>query len=668
MAEATDVKVEETKGEQAGPMWVTNAADEIPIRFLEKTGPAAEEPSTVIQVFKETVARCGDKIAMESANAQKTLTYSQYYAECRKFAKSVISLDVQPYEGVNMIGYNSMEYVIANCGAIFAQTIAAGIYTTNEPDACHYVAEHSDAAVVVCQGLKQLNKFLAIQDRLPKLKALVMYNIEFNKADGSPMELEALPERPEGSVPLYTFEQFLELGAEVTDEVLDARMDAQKPGNCCTLIYTSGTTGAPKAVMISHDNITWTTRRTRERLQISANDRFVSYLPLNHIAAQMLDVHCPMAFGCSVHFADPNALRGSLVHTLKRVLPTIFFGVPRVWEKMQEKMQAVGATTTGLKKSIATWAKGKGSEYADKSQFGRSGNAPCCFGCADSIVLSKVKAALGLTQCRIAATGAAPITRPTLDYFASLNIFILELFGQSECTGPATFNSAGLWKIGTCGQALAGSDMRIVADTKELIYRGRHIFMGYMKMPEKTAETIDADGFLHSGDQGSIDGDGFLRIVGRIKELIITAGGENIPPVLIEEELLRCLPAVSNACVIGDKRKYLTVLVTLKTEVDAATGEPQEALAPAALAVGATIGSAAKTVAEAKACDKWSAYLTGGLKAANDNSTSRAHKVQKFSILPVDFSVGGGELTATLKLKRSVVHDKYNADIEAMYA
>jgi long-chain-fatty-acid--CoA ligase ACSBG len=655
---------EETKDKSR--MWVTNASDEIAIRFLSDEGAAAETPITVIQAFKNAVEKFGDKVALTSADFKTNLTWRQYYEECRRFAKSLIQLEVQPYESVNMIGYNSIEYVVANMGGILAQTIAAGVYTTNNAEACHYVSEHSDAAVVVCQGLKQLEKYLAIQDRLPKLKALVMYNIAYSDKDG-PVQLDELPERPEGSVPLYTWEQFQALGAEVPDAQLDERMDAQKPGNCCTLIYTSGTTGPPKAVMISHDNITWTAQRVKTKLGLTSNDRFVSYLPLNHIAAQMLDIHSPMAFGFHVTFADPNALRGSLVPTLRKVHPTVFFGVPRVWEKMQEGMQGKAATG-GLKKKISTWAKNKGLQNAELQQFGAGGGTPWCFGCANSLAFSKIKDALGLDQCRICSTGAAPITMDTLRYLGSLNLHILELFGQSECTGPATFNAPGEWKMGTCGRAIEGTELIIVEDTKEIIYRGRHIFMGYMKMPEKTAETIDENGFLHSGDQGHLDEDGFMRITGRIKELIITAGGENIPPVLIEEGLLKVMPAVSSACVIGDKRKFLTVLLTIKSEVDPTTGEPQQALAPAALKVAQQIGSEAKTVAEAAECEKFTEYFNNGLKTANESVTSRAHKVQKFALLPVDFSVPGGELTATLKLKRDVVHEKYADTIEEFYA
>jgi long-chain-fatty-acid--CoA ligase ACSBG len=654
----------EEKGENTN--YVVNASDEIQIR-MDESGAGAEEPITICNLMKKTCENVGDKLALTSADGKRTLTYNQYNAECRKFAKSLIALDVQPFEGVNMIGYNSIEYVVSNVGAIFAGCVAAGIYTTNDAEASHYVAEHSDAAIVVCDGLKQLNKFLAVQDRLPKLKALVMYNIAYEKK-GVAVPPAELPERPEGCVPLYTFEQFMELGAEVAEEAVDARMNAQKPGNCCTLIYTSGTTGNPKAVMISHDNITWTAKRLQEKMDISANDRLVSYLPLNHIAAQMLDIHAPMAFGCSVFFADPDALRGSLKTTLVAALPTIFFGVPRVWEKMQEAMVKVGLSTTGCKKKISTWAKGKGTEYTAALQYGASGNPPCCYGCASSIVFSKVKAALGMTNLRLASTGAAPIQRHTLDYFGQLDIHIMELFGQSECTGPATFNAPGFWKLGTCGQKLDGTEMIIVPETKEIIYRGRHIMMGYMKEAEKSADTIDAEGYLHSGDQGAIDEDGFMKIIGRIKELIIGAGGENIAPVPIEERLLKQLPILSNAAVIGDKRKFLTVLVTLKSEVDIATGEPKQELTEEALAIAKELGSKATTVAEAAECEKINAYIENGLKESNKGAPSNAHTLKKFSILPCDFSVPGGELTSTLKLRRSELAKKYDEVIEAFYA
>ena len=326
--------------------------------------------------------------------------------------------------------------------------------------------------------------------------------------------------------------------------------------------------------MISHDNITWTTRNITEHyMDLNHLDRAISYLPLSHIAAQLIDIYAIMTLGACSYFAQPDALKGSLTTTIKEVRPTFFFGVPRVWEKIQEKMAQLGRSSTGIKKLLSTWAKSMGAEHCRRLQYGNDGSAPCTYSCANALVLHRIKEALGLDQAKGCYSAAAPIAEETVRYFASLDIPIFEVFGQSECTGPHTVSAPGQWRIGYCGRPIRGSETKIAAGNQELCYRGRHIFMGYMYMPDKTAETIDEEGYLHSGDVAAFDSNdqkdvprpsGFMKITGRIKELIITAGGENVPPVLIEDAIKAATLAVSNVIVIGDKRKFLSALVSLK--------------------------------------------------------------------------------------------------------
>lgn len=658
-------------------VWVTEPDDEINIR-LGATEPASWTPQTVVQVMKDTTAKHGDKPAMhlkrlaagvEEADANWTVwSWNRYLAEVRAFAKGLIHLGCSPRGTTNIIGFNSPEWFIANTGTIFADMISAGIYATNLSDACKYVSEHSKAELVVCDGLKQLKKYETISQELPHLKALVVYG-------------EAVSAEFKASwrgKPVYGWDEFLALGAGVTDEQLNAREVTQRPGQCCTLIYTSGTTGPPKAVMISHDNITWTTSCVIKRRlpALDHTERFISYLPLSHIAAQIIDIHAPMNLGSSVYFAQPDALKGSLGKTMALVRPTIFFGVPRVWEKMMEKMHQMAARVTGIKKSLSTWAKSCGSARSQRAQFGGSGGAPCGFGLANMLVLSKIKAALGLDQCKGAFTAAAPIAVDVLEYFASLDIHVFEVFGQSECTGPHTASVPGAWKIGYCGRPLEGTESKCDENNNELCYRGRHIFMGYMYGPTATASTIDEEGWLHSGDVAEFDGNdhptipapsGFMRITGRIKELIITAGGENIPPVIIEQEMKAAMPALGNCMVIGDRRKFLTILLTLMTEADE-QGAPTSKLVSTALLTSQRIGSTATTVEEAATCDLWKKYFNDGVKTANSRTTSQAQIVQKWTLLSRDFSEKTGELTPTLKLKRSVVAKTFEREIEAMYS
>jgi long-chain-fatty-acid--CoA ligase ACSBG len=585
-----------------------------------------------------------------------------------KFAKTLVKLNVDVFRIVNVLGFNSPEWFIANNGSILAGCIAAGIYTTNTAEACKYITEHSQAPVVVLEGNKQLQKYANLAGTLPNLKAIVVW--------GEPVD-QALAANFAG-VKVYSWEEFLELGSDQSDNVVNPRWSQIRPGNCSTLIYTSGTTGPPKAVMISHDNVTWTARNIIDHYMVmNHEDRAISYLPLSHIAAQLIDIHCIMMLGASCWFAQPDALKGSLTKTLAEVRPTFFFGVPRVWEKIQEKMVQMGRENKGIVKMLSTLAKQMGTEKSKRAQFGGDGGAPCGFACVNALVLHKVKEALGLDQCKGAFTAAAPIAPETLWYFASLNIPVFEVFGQSECTGPHTVSGEGQWKIGFCGRPIYGSESKLDPNNGELMYRGRHIFMGYMYMEKETRETIDPDGYLHSGDVAEFDSNdrpkvphpsGFMKITGRIKELIITAGGENVPPVLIENEMKAAMVAVSNVMVIGDKRKFLSMLVSLKTEVDSETGLPKDKLAADSLFVAKQIGSNATTYTEAKADPLWTEYVNKGVKVGNSKTTSNAQIVQKWAWLPVDFSEKAGDLTPTLKLKRKVATERNSAVIEGLYA
>lgn len=636
---------------------------------VENSGYGSVKPRTVIEVFQDTVAKHGDEKAMALKRPVNGVipsewqywTWKQYWDDCVSFAKSLLYLKVSEFGVVNIIGFNSPEWLIANCGSMVCGCISAGVYTSNTPDACYYVSNHSKAEVIVLEDASQLAKYTNLPGTLSNLKAIVIWTGEAPADCGL------------NRVPVYSWAAFMKLGSAVSDEALDARGRVIRPGNCASLIYTSGTTGNPKAVMISHDNITWTANNIcTHYMDLNHKDRVVSYLPLSHIAAQLIDIYAMIQLGACCYFCQTDALRGSLTTTMKEVEPTIFFAVPRVWEKIQEKMAQIGRSTKGALKVLSTWAKAMGTDHSKRSQYGAEGGAPCSYSCAKAIVLKKIQKALGLAQVKGAFTAAAPIAPETLWYFASLDLPVYEVFGQSECTGPHTVSFEGCWKLGTCGRPMKGTKSKIVEENGELCYSGRHIFMGYMYMPEQSASTIDEDGYLHSGDVAVFDADhdleiagpsGFMSITGRIKELIITAGGENVPPVLIENEMKAAMPAVSNCMVIGDKKKFLSLLVSLKVDVDLETQTPTEALSNDSLFVGESIGSKATTYSEAKADPLWNKYVDAGVQAGNSKTTSNAQKINKWAWLPIDFSEKAGDLTPTLKLKRSVVAAKYEDSV-----
>ncbi|XP_014609244.1 PREDICTED: long-chain-fatty-acid--CoA ligase ACSBG2 isoform X1 [Polistes canadensis] len=584
-----------------------------------------------------------------------TYTYKQYETEVRTVAKAFLKLGLQRYHSVCILGFNSPQWFISDIAAIYAGGFAAGIYTTNSAEACQYCAQHSRANIIVVEDSKQLEKILQIRKNLPHLTAIIQY-------EGIPKEKDVL-----------SWHELLEIGKQESDDKLESILKTIGVNECCTLVYTSGTVGNPKAVMLNHDNLLHNVRSAKKRVDFeTAKEILVSYLPLSHVAAQLVDIFLTMSLAATVYFADKNALKGSLVETLVAVKPTAFLGVPRVWEKIYEKMQLVARNNSRVKTWIASWAKAQGLLYnmnkmngVDYKHWG--------YVIAKWLVFDKVKTTLGLDKCRFFFTAAAPLSIEVKKYFVSLDISIMEAFGMSECSGPHSLALPNNCRLGSVGTILPGFRTKLENPNEsgegEVCMYGRHIFMGYLNDPEKTKEAKDEEGWLHSGDLGKLDADGILYITGRIKELIITAGGENIPPVHIEELILSELPALSNVLLIGDKRKYLTVLVTLKAETKVDTGEPLDELTSDTLRWLKSIGSNAKTVSEIVNSKDPLVYkeVEEAIKRANTKATSNAQKVQKFRILPHDFSVPTGELGPTLKLKRNFVSNMYANLIEEMY-
>uniref|UniRef100_A0A8C7PS42 Long-chain-fatty-acid--CoA ligase ACSBG2 n=1 Tax=Oncorhynchus mykiss TaxID=8022 RepID=A0A8C7PS42_ONCMY len=626
---------------------------------MGESGFASEPPVTVDQMFKTAVERFGSYTALgwKEGEQMKTMNYQEYYQACRTAAKSFLKLGLERYHGVGILGFNSAEWFISDIAAIMAGGFAVGIYTTNSPEACQYLAENCKANIIVVENHKQLQKILQVQDKLPHMKAIIQYK-------------DALKEKRPN---LYTWAEFMELGRDESNTQLDDIIATQKPNQCCTLIYTSGTTGQPKGVMLSHDNLTWTAFAVGRHVQLTeatkSQEMVVSYLPLSHIAAQMVDIWVTMKVGGATYFAQPDALKGSLVNTMREVRPTAFMGVPRVWEKMQEKMKSVGAKSSTVRRKVAVWAKGVGL----KTNLSKMNQTPVNYRLAKKLVFRKVRKALGLDRCTKCYTGAAPITKDTLEFFLSLDIPVYELYGMSESTGPHTISLPNAFRLTSVGKLIPGCETKIHSPDQEgngeICFWGRHVFMGYLNQADKTEDALDAEGWLHSGDLGKHDDNGFLFVTGRIKELIITAGGENIPPVPIEDAVKEAVSLVSNAMLIGDKRKFLAMLLTIKCQVNGDTGAPEDELTPEAVELCRKLGSNATRVSEiAGGRDRViHAAIQEGINRVNENATSNAQRIQKWIILDQDFSITGGELGPTMKLKRPVVMKMYKEQVEHFY-
>ncbi len=548
--------------------------------------------------------------------------------ELQRAARALISLGFEPRGRACILGFNRPEWVVFDLATMAAGGAPAGIYTTCSPDEVAYILNHSEAPVVLVENEAQWAKVKEKRDELPHLRhVVVMKGVHID----DPMVL--------------TWEAFLARGDDEKKAELASRIDALAPEDPATLIYTSGTTGPPKAVMLSHENLAWTARILAQTAAMESGGRSLSYLPLSHIAEQMASIHGPITIGSAVYYAESI---DKVADNLKECRPTLFFGVPRIWEKFHVAIAGRLEEATGVKAKLVAWARGVAARANELKNRGEepAGMLAFQYSLAKRLVFSKLKAAVGLDAAQTLISGAAPISKEVLEFFASLDLVIQEIYGQSEGSGPTSFNLAGRTKLGSVGPALPGVEVRI-ADDGEIVFRGPNVFLGYFKDEEATRETLDPDGWLHSGDLGRFDEEGYLHITGRKKDIIITAGGKNITPKNIEVAI-KNHPLVHEAVVVGDRRKYLTALISPDLEAVGKFMKERGLSGPV---------ERCREVHD----DVWAAVEEVNRKLA------RVEQVKKIAILPRPLSIEDGELTPTLKVKRAKVAEHFAAEIEAMY-
>ncbi|KAL4836962.1 hypothetical protein H8958_010616 [Nasalis larvatus] len=597
-------------------LWTTRADGRVRLR-IDPSCP--QLPYTVHRMFYEALDKYGDFSALGFKRQDKWehISYSQYYLLARRAAKGFLKLGLERAHSVAILGFNSPEWFFSAVGTVFAGGIVTGIYTTSSPEACQYIAYDCCANVIMVDTQKQLEKILKVWKQLPHLKAVVIYK----------------EPPPNKMANVYTMEEFMDLGNEVPEEALDAIIDTQQPNQCCVLVYTSGTTGNPKGVMLSQDNITWTARYGSQAGDIRPaevqQEVVVSYLPLSHIAAQIYDLWTGIQWGAQVCFAEPDALKGSLVNTLREVEPTSHMGVPRVWEKIMERIQEVAAQSGFIRRKMLLWAMSVTLEQ--NLTCPGSDLKPFTTRLADYLVLAKVRQALGFAKCQKNFYGAAPMTAETQHFFLGLNIRLYAGYGLSETSGPHFMSSPCNYRLYSSGKLVPGCRVKLVnQDTEgigEICLWGRTIFMGYLNMEDKTCEAIDEEGWLH------------------------TAGGENVPPVPIEEAVKMELPIISNAMLIGDQRKFLSMLLTLKLWSSARGWAAEPLQCPEIVGKDEAVYQA----------------IEEGIRRVNMNAAARPYHIQKWAILERDFSISGGELGPTMKLKRLTVLEKYKDIIDSFY-
>jgi long-chain acyl-CoA synthetase len=555
-------------------------------------------------------------------------TMQDYAEHVAKAAAGLAAAGVVAGERMLLMMRNRPDFHWFDAAAQFLRATPVSIYNSSSPEEILYLAGHAEARVAIVEDAGFLERILKVRSELPALERIYVI------------------ERPEGPLPDGVYEAADLLGTDAAD--LEALAAATDPDDIATLIYTSGTTGPPKGVMISQYNIVYTIEILKRSIHFDdfIGMRVVSYLPMAHIAERAVSHYQSMMLGYSVYCCpDPN----QLTTYLKEVHPQLAFGVPRVWEKIYNGVNAALAADPdrkaqfddGVNAAIEIRRSNLDGDFTDEQQ------ATLDF--LDSVAFSNVRALVGLDAVELAITGAAPIPEPVIEWFNAIGVPLAEIYGMSETTGPMTF-SPERPKIGTVGRGCHGMEVQI-ADDGEVICRGGNVFQGYFKQPDKTAETI-VDGWLHSGDIGEIDDEGYIKIVDRKKELIITSGGKNISPANLEAAL-KTIPLIGQAAAIGDARKFVSAILVLDPEAAAVWAKSH--------------GKESMSLPELAADPDVLAEVQAGIDEINQQF-AQVEQIKKFTLVGEEWMPDSDMLTPTSKLKRRGVNARYADDIEAMYA
>ena len=564
------------------------------------------------------------------AGVWRSTSWRNYNKQVREFAQALLAVGVGEGDVVANLSSNRPEWVISALGAMRVGGVSAGVYATCSAEEIGYILNHSEAPFAIVEKPAQLERVMEVWPNIPTLRMVVTLDEAATSTDDR----------------VITWDEFIARGADVDPERIDAALAGLRSDQVADFIYTSGTTGPPKAVMLTHENLEWTGSVMGGLVDMGSTDVSLSYLPLSHIAEQTASILMPLIYGTQVFFCHDGL---QVAEYLKEVRPTTFFGVPRVWERFESGIKAKLAEAEGAKAKLAEHARSTSLKYHTETNAGR---APARlldaqYKAAHKVILSKILGAVGFDRCRVFVSGAAPIQTSTIEFLTSIGMPIVELYGQSEGSGPTSTNLPGANKHGTVGPAIPGVEVKI-ADDGEILMRGKNVFAGYSKNPEATAETV-VDGWLHSGDLGTLDADGYLSIVGRKKDIIITSGGKNIAPQNIEEALMG-IDIVSSAVVCGDGERFLVALLTLEPEA-AARFADEHLLDPEDLHEDPRVRQ----------------HISDAIANDVNPTMARVEHVRNFALLPRDFSADTGELTPTFKVKRNVVNEMYTDVIAATF-
>jgi len=585
------------------------------------------------QMLKETVDRKPRQTAFRwflEQGQSVSVTWEEFYAQVKKVSKSLMALGVKKDDKVSILSYTNYRWVLADMGIAAAGAVTVGIYQSNLAKDCKYVINHSDSVLIFAEDEQQMKKLLEIRKDIPNIRKIVLFKGSYDGDEG-----------------IITFEQFLNLGKDVSDEDFYQRVSEVSPQDVAGIVYTSGTTGVPKGAMLTHDNVTFTAQTVRECGEFRDADEVFVFLPLAHVFARTC-VYTSLLVGAATVF---NRNMTTLMEDLKAARPHWLVSVPRIFEKIYSKVMSGAEAKGGMALKIFRWA----CEVGEKVSDCKLAKQPIPlftrlqYQVADRLVFCKIREAFG-GRLRWCISGAAPLNSAIAKFFHAAGIVILEGIGMTENMSFSNVNRADNYRIGWVGLPGPGIEQKLAEDG-EIMFRGRNVMKGYYKMPEDTAKTVTSDGWLLTGDIGEIDAENFLRVTGRKKDLIITAGGKNIAPSHIEG-VVATSKYISQVCVIGDRRKYLSALVT----------PDPDTLKDYARENGIAFQSLDDLIKDERIIKQIESDI-----AEKNKEFASYESIKKVTVVP-EFTIENGFMTPTLKLKKNIITDRYKAEIEAMYS
>ncbi len=566
-------------------------------------------------------------------------SWAQTASAVREIGNGLLALGFESGDCASIASNTVVEWLLVDVAVLSCGGVSNGIYPTDAAPQVQYLCEDSSTRVLFVENEEQLDKALEVRSRLPLLRKIVVFDAQGLRdfRDEQVISLDALRELGRSH------------GARQPDE-LDARVAACRPADLAILVYTSGTTGKPKGAMHSHAGLVYTVRGYNRIVAQDESDERICFLPLCHIAERLGGEYFAIYTGSVLNFVENPE---TVPENVREIAPTVFTAVPRVWEKFHSAVTITLRDSTCLQQAAYAWGLGVGTRIAERVLAGQPVGAALKlqFLLARFLVLDNVRKLIGIHRARFCVTGAAPISPALVRWYLALGVPMVEVWGMTETCGAATYTPAARIKPGMIGPACPFNEVRLDAGSGELMVRGANVFMGYLNLPEKTAEVLDADGWLRTGDVGTVDADGYFRITERMKDIIITAGGKNITPSELENEL-KFSPYITDAVVIGDRRAYLTALVMI--DQDNVEKYAQDHDIPFSNYTSLTRASEIQALI-------WSEIETVNRRFA------RVEQIKKFCLLETQLGAEDDELTPTMKLKRKLVEHKYADRIELMY-